>query len=518
MDKIYSKYGYLISVTFVMCATAVFYLGRNYLAKGQWALLYLLVVLAVASMSGTRPAILAAALSFLTWNFFFIPPYKTLSVHDPKDWLFLFIFLIVAIIVGFQAGRLKQRETLALSREHETDLLKNFSAGLVANVSLKEFADLLVDQINKITINTGVFLPNGHGNLQLISFKGNFVQNNQEIEKIAKWSYSFSKAIGLPDINDINNNQLLQISSAGYDETGFQYNKKDIFLPFQSTSKRLGVLYIGEKDAASAFSAREIELLKALLYQASAFLERKELQQLEITAKARNQSDKFRSAIISSIHHELKTPLSSINATVTNLLEKDTELNSDELKEEHLAIKKDLNRLNSSIGSLVDLSRLETADWEPKKDWYELGEILGNTLSRIPAKERKRITIQEIKENREINVDFIQIGRVLQIIIENALAYSGNGNKVKIGASFSNKNMEIFIEDNGPGIDCNDKEHIFDKFYRGKTANSPGTGLGLAIALELINFHGGNISVKDAKPQGARFVIILPAKKRNYWE
>ena len=385
INKIYQNYGYFVSITFVAIATAIFHLGKSYLDKGQWALIYLLVVLIVASISGTRPAILTAAASFLAWNYFFIPPYNTFIVNDPKDWLFLLTFLIVATIVGLQAGRLKQRETLALAREHEANLLKDF-------------------------------------------------------------------------------------------------------------------------------------LLTALAYQSSVLQERKKLQQVEISTKAREQSDKYKSIIISSIHHELKTPLSSINATVTNLLEKDSKPSSDVVREELEAIKKDLNRLNSSIGSLVDLSRLETADWEPKKDWYEFGEILGNTLSRISAKERKRILVEDISENREINVDFIQISRVLQIIIENALAYSGKDKSVKIKAPLVQQNIKISIEDNGPGIDNIDKEHIFDKFYRGKTANSPGTGLGLAIAREITNFHGGNIAVKDASPQGSCFVITLPAKKRNYWE
>jgi len=494
INKIYSSYGYLVSIAFVAAATAIFHLGKGYLDKGQWALIYLLVVLIVAGLSGTRPAILTAAASFLAWNYFFIPPYNTLVVNDPKDWLFLLTFLIVAIIVGLQTGRLKQREMLALARERETDLLKNFSARLVSDISLKNLADLLVEQVKTVTgcAQAGVFLPDENASLKLTSFLGN-IKSNNEIETLAKWSYSHIKAPNSPE------------------NTG-------LFLPLQSSSKCFGVLFVGGKTDGSPFSSQEIRVLSTLVYQASALLERKKLQQVEISAKARNQSDKFKSTIISSIHHELKTPLSSINATVTNLLEKDSEPSADTVKEELSAIKKDLNRLNSSIGSLVDLSRLETADWEPKKDWYEFGEILGSTLSRIGAKDRKRIKVDNVNGSREINVDFIQISRVLQIIIENGLAYSGSDKTVKIEAALSNKNMKISIEDNGPGIDNIDKEHIFDKFYRGKTANSPGTGLGLAIASEIINFHGGSIAVKDANPQGSCFVITLPAKKRNYWE
>ena len=481
-------------------------------------MLYILAILVIASVSGVRPAIFSAFLAFLAWNYFLIPPYLTFRVHDPQDWLFLFVFLIVGIIVGLQYGRLKEREALALNREHETDLLNNFSARLVSNISLEDLANFLAKQVLEATRSktVAVFLPGDNGQTRLASVQGEPSGIGKEDEKLVGWSYSHSKAVGLADFDDARRAELPEWPiSVDRKEAGFENGHKGICLPLQTTDRRLGVLFVGEKADKQPFSIQEVRVVMAMVYQASAFLERKELQEVEITAQARNQADRFKSTIISSIHHELKTPLASINATVSNLLEKDIDLSVAAVEDELQAIQEDLNRLSGSIGSLVDLSRLETSDWEPRKEWFEFGEILGNTVSRIPEEDRKRIVLQEVGSELALHVDFIQISRVLQIILENALAYGGRKGTVTIGATLSENGVKIWIEDQGPGIDQEDKQHIFEKFYRGKTANSPGTGLGLAIALEIINFHGGSIRIEDVDPHGARFVITLPVQETN---
>lgn len=511
--KLTVRYGYLVSILAVVLVTAVFYFGRDYFAKGQWALLYLLVILGVASIRGVKPAVLTAILSFLAWNYFLLPPYQTFTVSDPKDWLFLSIFLIVGVIVGLQTGKLKQSELYALSRESEADRLNRFSAHLVSDIPVQDLAKFLANQALEVSLSNrvSVFLSNDSDKLELAFSHGESRKDDDEIEKIAHWSYAHSKAVGLPDYRGAERAQLpVPPISVSYRETGSEVDQKGMFLPLQTAQRRLGALFVGEKADGAPFAMQEIRALSAMCYQASAFLERKKLQRLEITAEARSMTDKLKSTIISSIHHELKTPLASVNATVGNLLETDTNLSDASVKEELHIIQEDLRRLNSSIGSLVELSRLEASDWEPKKEWYEFGEILGDSLSRLTGKDRDRILLDGVDDALEMEVDFIQISRVLQIIIENALAYSGKNSSVKVGAKSTNGDIRIWIEDSGPGISNEEKQHVFDKFYRGKAAGSPGTGLGLAIALEIIDFHGGTIVIEDVHPRGARFVVILP--------
>lgn len=335
---------YLFALLTVAAATIIFFAGRGYFAKGQWPLLYLLIVVIVAIYGGVWPAILASILSFFAWNYFFLPPYHTFMIDDPKDWISLITFLVVGVIMGMQTGRLRERE-----------------------------------------------------------------------QKIAQ-------------------------------------------------------------------------------------------------ADALREADRLKTIFVSSVSHGLKTPLASVIATVSNLLEKDIGWQEGQVRAELAAIRDDLDNLSNSINSLVDLSRLESLAWLPQKNWFGLGEIIGTTLSRLAAKQRVRVTVALPDDLPEIEMDFEQIARMLQNIIENALVYSGDDRPVKISARYNAREVIVSIEDQGPGIPSEERAKIFDKFYRGAQASAlpSGTGLGLAIAQEIVRSHGGRIWVEDATPHGARLMISLP--------
>ena len=300
-------HGYAFAIACIAISTGLFLLGRGSFAKGQWALLYLLIIGFVAGLSGVRPALLAAVISFFTWNYFFLPPYHTFAVTDPKDWLSLFAFLLIGIAVGLQTGRLREREAEALAREQERD----------------------------------------------------------------------------------------------------------------------------------------------------------RLQVIAVQADALREADKLKTTLISSVSHELKTPLASITATVSNLLEQDVEWDAGKTRAELEAINEDLQRLNSSIGALLDLSRLESAAWEPKKDIYEFGEILV-AVSKISQKLRNRITFNLQDNLPMINVDFLQWTRAIQNLLENALSYSPEDSIVEVGASASESELKMWVVDKGTGVPAQEKERIFE--------------------------------------------------------
>lgn len=354
--KFYERYGYVTAVLFIAAATAIFYPGRDYFAKGQWAMLYLLIIAATAGISGIGPAILASVLAFLAWNYFFLPPFHAFIIYDYKDWLALFVFLIVGILMGIQTGKLKESQTQIVKRERE----------------------------------------------------------------IAK---------------------------------------------------------------------------------ASAVLE----------------ADRMKSTFISSVSHELKTPLSSITATITNLMDKDINWNKNKVQQELESLREDLARLNGSINSLIDLALLESFSWQPKKDLYEFGEILATVMSKFPDRSKKRIKFNIPDNLPLIKVDFQQYVRAIQNVLENALLYSEPDSIITIKIVTDKKEIKIIIEDTGPGILTEEKNHIFDKFYRGgSSAKVPsGTGLGLAITQEIVRFHAGKIWVEDVTPHGARFIITLPLEEKS---
>jgi len=163
----WDRYGFLFAIACVAVATAICVPGRAYFAKGQWALLYLLIITLVAGVRGVRAAMLAAGLSFLAWNFFFLPPYHQFVIADRNDWIALIVFLLVGIAMGLQTGRMREREADALARERETALLNRISAGLVSVSSTRAMAELLMTEIRAATgaREAMLFLPDASGDL-----------------------------------------------------------------------------------------------------------------------------------------------------------------------------------------------------------------------------------------------------------------------------------------------------------------------------------------------------------------
>ena len=505
------RHGFIFAVGSIAISTAIFYPGRADFAKGQWALLYLPVIVLVASMSGVAPALVAAGLAFLAWNFFFLPPYHTFAIGDPKDWISLFVFLLVGVAMGLQTGRMKWRESEALAREQEAKSLNRFSSHLVSQTTTSGMAETLLEEVAKVTDAnvTALFLPNASGELERSSVFPSGSDLEPDVLRLASWVYRQSKAIGLPTIGSgtIPEGWPISVTHA---EVVADSTRKDILLALQTSSRTEGVLYVGAKKDDADYSRHDARLLVSIVNQAAAFLERRRLQDVARQAEALHEVDRLRSAFISSVSHELKTPLSSVTATISSLLEDDVEWNPEDTRRELRAINDDLDRLNDSISSLLDLSRLEADAWLPQRDWYEIGEILGSAVSRIPQKQRERIIFSLPEDLPHIHVDFQQWARALQNLLENALVYSDG--EVSVGASADSVDVRMWVEDYGPGIAPEDQSRVFDKFYRGRSAaKAPsGTGLGLAITKEIVRSHGGRIWVTDVQPHGARFVISLP--------
>jgi two-component system sensor histidine kinase KdpD len=509
------KHGFIFAVVCIAAATVVFLPGRDYFAKGQWALLYLLLIGLVAGLSGFKPALLASVLAFLAWNYFFLPPYNTFRVHDPKDWLFLLVFLIVGVAMGLQTSRMREREAQARSREQEMAFLNEFSAHLVSEESISDLVDLLLTQARRLVGAkcATLFLVGESGELyEAQSPSTTKVKSDEVFEKTADWAYRESKAVGLPlPMARAEAGVSVWPISVSLGSLGITEQRHDVFIPLQTESQQVGVLHIGERLDGKPYSLRDAQLMMSIANLTTAFLERKHLHSLAIQADALREADRLKSTFVSSVSHELKTPLASITALVTSILEGDVAWDEPTIRGELEAVKDDLDRLDSSISSLVDFSRLESDAWKPRMDWYELGEILGTTLSRIPEAQRSRISFLLPEDLPTVYVDFVQISRVLANLLENALTYS-EGSAVRIGASSEQNGLRIWVEDEGPGIPSDERERIFDKFYRGATSTimPSGTGLGLAIAAEIVRFHGGRMWVEDIIPHGTRMVVFLP--------
>ena len=510
------RYSYLVVAGSVAVATAVFHPGREHFAKGQWALLYLLIVALVASVCGVRPALGTAVLSFFAWNYFFLPPYGTLGVADPRDWLFLFVFLAVGIIIGLQTGRLRGREAQALAREEEAAVLNRFSAHLVSDIPVQEVAQRLAEEVRHITgaIQVALILNEDMtGEAEFIAAPTGDGRLPADAAGLISWVRCHAKAVGLPKpVGSPREGDPEWPATASHRDAGARAETKDMFLSLQTSTRQWGVLYVGERGDGTAYTLPEARMAVALAHLASVFLERTHLRAIAVQAEALEEADRLKSTLVSAVSHELKTPLASLAATLTNLLEQDAPVDTSHVREELEAVQQDLDRLGASIDSLLDLSRLEASAWGPRLDWYELGEVLGTALSRVSRQDRERVVLLVPDDLPPVRVAFDQWVRVLEHLLHNALTYGGPEGLVRVGASAAPDGVRLWVEDEGPGIAPDDRERVFAKFYRGASAAllRPGAGLGLAIAREITRFHGGSIWVEQATPRGARFVVSLP--------
>ena len=506
---------YFLAIACIAVATALFLPGRAYFAKGQWALLYLLVIVLAARLWGAGPAMLAAVIAFLAWNYFFLPPFNTLLISDPRDLLSLGAFLVVGATIGYLTGRMKDREALAVAREADLALLNRFGAHLVSDMKTPEMSEALLREMRAATgaMSAALFLPDNRGDVKLFQALGEHANYNKSIQAMAARVFQNVKAVGLPgNAGELTIGAGAWPISVDHENAKSKTSGRDVFTPLQSASRVEGVLYLGERQDQERHDVYAAQLIVSLANQTAVFLERKRLSNEALAGDALREVDKLKSTLIASVSHELKTPLASASATVTNLLEPDTVLDQEATRTEIQSLRHDLDRLNSSIGSLIDLSRLEGANWKPVIEVYEIGEILATVMSKVAPRQKKRVGFIIPEGLPLIRVDFNQWVQALQNVLENALIYSPDDTVVEIGATRAQNSLELWVVDEGPGISAGDKKRVFEKFFRGHSAASApsGTGLGLAVSGEIVNHHGGTIRVEDNVPHGTRVVISLP--------
>lgn len=506
--------GYPFAVVSVAVVTVACLPFRAVLAAPTVMLLYVPVIVGVARVCGVRQSATAAVLSFLALDLLFIPPYYRLTVASLPEWIGLMVFLIVALVAGQQTGQLRQRECAALRRQRELELLNLLSFRIAAEKSAESTAAFIVGQVAEVLGARRAALYVGAdaagSAARCLASAGETAPSSGE-EALVAWVLRRGKGISGP----------LEAGAVWRDE--LEWVRPDaaipgvvaegLYVPLQTSDSLEGVLFAMPGEAESGAWGDEAGPLAAVANLAASALERTRLEVEAAHATALREADRLKTTLVSSVSHELKTPLAAATARVTGLIEEGDAVRPERLREELSAVEADLGRLNGSIGDLLDLSRLESDTWQPHFEQHELGDVLGTVLSRLHADERERVRFELDADLPLVSVDFAQLARAITNLIENALAYSA-AESVLVAASATSDGLALRIEDRGPGVPDAEKPRIFEKFFRGAASSSApaGTGLGLAITREIVLSHEGTVRVEDAAPHGARFVLELPAE------
>jgi two-component system sensor histidine kinase KdpD len=505
-------HGFPFAIASVVVATTLLLPLRDALPPATVMIILVPVIIGIARVSGVRVSATAAVVAFLLLDLQFVPPYYRLTVTTPQAWIGLVVFLIVALVAGQQAGQLRSREHAAIRRQNELELLNHLSFRIASEKSAQATAEFVVRQVAEVLGADRVALHvigTKAGESRCVAEAGPVPADPGEPALVA-WVMRTSKAVGMLPSKGVPYDQ--RIVSVGPGEAIPGVVADGVYLPLQTSTSLEGVLFVN-LIGADRPTEDDARLLAAVANLTASSLERQRLSEEASHAEALREADRLKTTLVSSVSHELKTPLAAATARVTGLVEEADSCDAGRLREELNAVAEDLGRLNTSIVDLLDLSRLESDAWRPHLEHHDVSDILGTVRSRLPVSQRERVRFSLADGLPTVHVDFAQLARALTNLVENALVYSPAGEPVMVGSARHGDDVDIWIEDRGPGVTGEEKTCVFEKFYRGTaSASSPaGTGLGLTIAQEIARSHGGRLRVEDAEPHGARFVLTLPA-------
>jgi two-component system sensor histidine kinase KdpD len=496
----------------VAAATLLFHLVSGELDKGQAPLLYLPVVIVCAVRLGFGPAVLAAAGSFICWNFFFLPPFGTWAVQDPKDWLSLIVFLMVAVATARLAAQARTQTQEAQARAEEARVLQQASEQISVEVETERILPALTQQLVAACSVTFCALYRAPASEETDLTVAAVVPDDSMIAKTdlssdisyLRQSYTQKKTFGFSAETSAASDPICPPPVG-------------VYVPLIADGQCRGVVHVGPRLDGRPFSRPQERLILALANNAAIAIARQSLRDAAAQAQALREADELKSTLLSLVSHELRTPLASIKASASGLLQDKSAWNEAALEEALVAIDEESDRLGGLVCKLLDLSRLEAGAWKPQWDWCDLVDVLGTALARLPVRESARVHVVAPPDLPLVRADFVQIAQVLTNLLENALKYSPPKSDVTVRLRGAGNDLRVDVVDSGSGIPPEEASAVFERFHRleqHRRSGLPGTGLGLAICRGIIEAHGGCIWEQDAPDGGAVFSFTLPRATR----
>ena len=466
MLRLVGIYVFCILVVWVIMLPML--LLRERLSTSIVALLFLLPVLLNTTLWGLAPGLATGVAAFLVFNYFFLAPYYTFTVHQSQDLLALVIFFAVSILVSQLMGRAQKNLTEAVGRERELVRLYDFSKALIGFNTAPGIASVIAAHVQDTLLVQRV-------ELYLDAIAGNT-----------------SFLVGLPE-------------GQPTPET-----RPDILLALETPRGLLGELRLWR--AGQPLQPAEERVLHTFVVQGALALERAALSQAEGRARILEESDRMKSALLSSVSHELRTPLATIKAAATSLLSGEVDWDTEARAELLDVVDEESDHLNYLVGNLLDMSRIEVGALQPDRRWCELSEIIDSAVRRLWRMLRQHQLLIDLPEDLpSVAVDFAQMERVFVNLLSNSVKYAPPGTQITVRSQApSDAWLFVQVANQGPPVPPDQLEHIFERFHRITNAGQiSGTGLGLSICKGIIDAHGGRLWAENL-PQAFAFNLLLP--------
>lgn len=489
-----SPWGYVVSVASTLGALATALALQFIVPVQNISLVFLMAVLASAIQGGLLPSLLTCFLSVLAYNFFFIPPLYTLTIADPANVVALVFFLIVAVIVSNLAAATRSQILNARQRARVTAELYGFSRKLAAIGSLDDLLWAAAYQVAALlNVRVVLLLPDADGLGVRAGYPPEDFLDDADLAA-ARWCWEHNQAAGrgaetLP-------------------------GAKRLFVPLRTARGPVAVIGIDRDGPGALLTPDASRLLDALGDQTAVAIERialaEDIDQVRLDA----ETERLRNALLTSISHDLRTPLASILGAATSLRQYGS-LHDAAAREELLAtIQEEAERLNRFVGNLLDMTRLESGALALNWTLIDIADIVGTALRRT-AKilARHHVTLDLDKDLPELRGDFTLVEQIIVNLLDNAAKYAPEDTTILIRGRHRGDEVVLELIDEGVGLTPGEEERIFDKFYRlnAEDRRRAGTGLGLAICRGFAEALGGSVRAANrGDRQGAIFSLTLP--------
>ncbi len=483
--------GYAAAVAVTTGVTAVDWYGFGQSKLTDVVMVYVLGVALVSLQFGYGPSIIAAVLSVMAFDFFFVPPYFDFAVSDFRHTVTFAVMFAVAMIISHLTTRVRVQADSARGRERRTANLYAVSREVGLAYSRDALLEAWVRHVSEIfSARVTVLVPDAEGHLHPALADAPLAPDDRDLGA-AEWAWLHQQPAGATT-------DTLPATAA-------------LFLPLKGPRGRVGIVGLYPSNPERLRDPDERLLLDTLCALVASALERAQLAAEARQARLDVETEKLRSSLLSSVSHDLRTPLGVVTGATSALLDpggpKDEAVRRELLHTAH----EEALRLSQLVRNLLDMTRLEAGALRVKKEAQPFEEVLGGALNRMEDRLKGRpVHIDVPPDLPLVAFDAVLLEQVLVNLLENAVKYTPAGSPIDVEAHATESQFEVSVGDRGPGVDPKDAERIFEKFFRAREAEGGGVGLGLAICRGIIAAHGGRIGVEARAGGGASFRFVLP--------
>jgi two-component system sensor histidine kinase KdpD len=487
---------YAQALAAVSISTTIAWAMFPYFGLSNLIMVYLLSVIVVATRYGQGPSLLASLLSVAAFDFFFVPPYYTFAVSDTQYLVTFAVMLVVALVISNLAVRIRAQAASARDREQRIAALYAMSRELASTRGVRELLRVAVRHITEVfRAKVVVLLPDAGGRLAPGDPSATEFPMDASEAAVGQWVYEHG-----------------QVAGQGTDTLP---GAAGLYVPLVGSRGTVGVLGLRPSEPRSLQAPEQLHQLETFASQTALAIERARLAEETERAQVHAETERLRNSLLSSVSHDLRTPLASITGAASTLLENEARLDAPTRRDLLEALHEEADRLNRLVQNLLEMTRLEAGALVPRTAWHSVEEVVGAALGRFAkALADRPVTTRIPAELPLVPMDDVLIEQVLINVIDNAIKYTPAGTPIEVRAEDTGTGVLVEIADRGPGLPPGEERLIFEKFHRAEPAHSArGAGLGLAICHGIIRAHGGRIWAENRPGGGVAIRFTLPVKE-----